>query len=69
MSRRDQESKSQTESFSLHRYGRFWAVYDQSTLVVVTVYRRGALEVIRRLTALHVHTYADQHGGNDDPAT
>jgi len=53
MSRRRQEHMAQTEGFSLHRYGRFWAVYDQNALVVVTVYRRGALEVIRRLTALH----------------
>ena len=30
--------------------GRFWAVYDGSgTLVVVTVYKRGANEVKRRL--------------------
>src|SRR5262245_43048243 len=68
MSRRRQENLAQTEGFSLHRYGRFWAVYDQSALLVVTVYRRGALEVIRRLTALHVRTQTDQHGGNDDPA-
>ena len=67
MSRRRQENLAQTEGFSLHRYGRFWAVYDQNALVVVTVYRRGALEVIRRLTALHGRPQADQHGGNDDP--
>jgi hypothetical protein len=31
---------------------RFWAVYDEtSALVCVTVYRRGAREVVRRLTA------------------
>ena len=30
--------------------GRFWAVYDKAgTLVVVTVYKRGAHEVRRRL--------------------
>jgi hypothetical protein len=34
----------------LTRYGRFWAVYDQAdVLVCVCVYRKGALEVIRRL--------------------
>ncbi len=35
------------------RYGntRHWAVYDAQELVVVTVYRRGALEVLRRLQA------------------
>jgi hypothetical protein len=34
---------------TLQKYGRFWAVYDQGTLVVVTVYRKGALEVMKRL--------------------
>ena len=34
----------------LTRYGRFWAVYDQAdVLVCVCVYRKGALEVVRRL--------------------
>ena len=34
----------------IERYGnRFWAVYDGDALVCVTVYRRGAIEVIRRL--------------------
>jgi hypothetical protein len=32
------------------RYGRFWAVYDRAdVLVCVCVYRKGALEVVRRL--------------------
>jgi hypothetical protein len=31
---------------------RFWAVYDGDELVAVTVYRRGAREVLRRLQAL-----------------
>jgi hypothetical protein len=32
------------------RYGRFWAVYDLAdVLVCVCVYRKGALEVVRRL--------------------
>lgn len=31
--------------------GRYWAVYDEEgTLVCVTVYKKGALEVLRRLT-------------------
>jgi hypothetical protein len=38
-------------SLSLQKYGRFWAVYDQGTLVVVTVYRKGALEVMKRLAS------------------
>ena len=35
------------------RYGtsRFWALYDGPDLVVVTVYKRGAQEVQRRLAA------------------
>ena len=37
----------------IERYkgSRFWALYDEAgTLVVVTVYKRGAAEVQRRLT-------------------
>jgi hypothetical protein len=34
----------------VEKYGRYWAVYDaHGVLVVVTVYKKGALEVIRRL--------------------
>ena len=33
----------------VRRYGRYWAVYDGTVLVVVTVYKRGAQEVVRRL--------------------
>ena len=34
-------------------YGRFWAIYDHSgALVCITVYKKGALEVVHRLTAL-----------------
>ena len=37
----------------IERYGnsRFWALYDGQDLVVVTVYKRGAREVLRRLAA------------------
>ena len=37
----------------IERYGnsRFWALYDGPDLVVVTVYKRGAREVQRRLAA------------------
>jgi hypothetical protein len=37
----------------IERYGnsRFWALYDGQDLVVVTVYKRGAREVQRRLAA------------------
>ena len=35
----------------IEKYGRrFWAVYDvDGTLICVTVYKRGAMEVVRRL--------------------
>lgn len=38
----------------IERYGktRHWTVYDGKELVVVTVYRKGAQEVLRRLQAL-----------------
>jgi hypothetical protein len=37
----------------IERYGktRHWAVYDDQALVVVTLYKRGAREVQRRLAA------------------
>lgn len=36
--------------FVVERRGRFWAVLDAAQcLVCLTVYRRGALEVVRRL--------------------
>jgi len=37
----------------IERYGnsRFWALYDGQDLVAVTVYKRGAQEVQRRLAA------------------
>ena len=37
---------------TISRYGRFWAVYDHEVLVCLTVYRKGALEVVRRLTGV-----------------
>ena len=43
------ESHPPPVGLTLRKYGRFWAVYDQDTLVVVTVYRKGALEVMKRL--------------------
>ena len=33
------------------KYGRFWAVHDRDDLVCLCVYRKGAKEVVRRLTA------------------
>ncbi len=44
-------------TFRLRKYGHFWAVYDlDDTLVVVTVYKKGAQEVIRRLDELEKRT-------------
>ena len=35
---------------TIHRHGRYWAVVDRAgALVCLTVYKRGALEVVRRL--------------------
>jgi len=37
---------------SIRKYGRYWAVLDaEGTLVCLCVYKRGALEVLRRLQA------------------
>jgi hypothetical protein len=36
----------------IRKYGRFWAVYEADVLVCVCVYKRGAAEVVRRLTTL-----------------
>ena len=44
--------REQHTGLTLQKYGRFWAVYEQHTLVVVTVYKKGALEVMKRLTTL-----------------
>lgn len=39
------------ERYAFARYGRFWAVYDPAGgLVCVTVYKKGAAEVVRRLS-------------------
>jgi hypothetical protein len=35
---------------TMRKYGRFWAVYaDDGALICVCVYKKGALEVLRRL--------------------
>jgi hypothetical protein len=46
------------------RYGktRFWAVYDGATLVCVCLYKKGAQEVLRRLTnCSHLPTHTCGH--------
>jgi len=42
----------------IERYGRFWAVYDGGVLVCVTVYLKGAQEVVRRLSAAYAGVIA-----------
>ncbi|MEO8036656.1 MAG: hypothetical protein ABI837_19630 [Acidobacteriota bacterium] len=34
------------------RWKRYWAVYEEQTLICLTVYKIGACEVVRRLTML-----------------
>lgn len=39
-------------TYTIQRKGRAWALHDQDgILVCLTLYRRGALEVVRRLVA------------------
>jgi|GEM_PF-3135707 len=38
-------------AISLERRGRNWAVYENETLVCLTVYKKGAKEVVRRLAS------------------
>lgn len=46
---------------TIARYGRHWAVRDSTgALVCLTVYKRGAKEVVQRLSALS-ELYVDQH--------
>ena len=35
--------------FTRERYGRYWAVYEDGSLLCVTVYKKGANAVIERL--------------------
>lgn len=54
-------ARSQTQT-TIRRYKRrYWAVYDTTgELVVVTLYKRGAQEVSRRLSLLHAPTKAQE---------
>jgi len=38
-----------SQALRIERRGRFWAVYDNEALVCMTVYLKGAKEVLRRL--------------------
>jgi hypothetical protein len=45
-------SPTQSSGFTIHKHKRFWQVTDaDGQLVCLTVYRRGAKEVVRRLSA------------------
>lgn len=51
----------------IRRYGRHWAVYDAGgTLVVVTMYKKGAVEVIRRLAAVQTQASGPGEASSDE---
>lgn len=54
MEKNNMESgKGDTGASSIRRYGHFWAAYDDAgQLVCVTVYKKGAAEVVRRLQGI-----------------
>jgi hypothetical protein len=53
-----------SERLTICKYGiRYWALYDSDTLVCVTLYRKGALEVRRRLQAVIIDTAASTRKG------
>ena len=33
----------------IRKYGRYWAVFVEGEMVCITLYKKGALEVLRRL--------------------
>jgi hypothetical protein len=39
-------------TYSRYKFTRFWAVYDEGKLLCVTVYLKGAMAVIERLTGV-----------------
>jgi hypothetical protein len=64
---KNQRTTTAQDGWTLRKYGRFWAVYDHGSLVVVTVYRKGALEVMRRLAPQPAHTREELHDGRAHP--
>ncbi len=66
MSRSMRDQRPHTHGLSMRKYGRFWAVYDQGTLVVVTVYKKGALEVMQRLGP-HPSLQTEEEARHDGP--
>ncbi len=54
----------------IRRHGRHWAVYDaEGTLVTVTVYRKGAAEVMRRLTGMQANASGPRDTSSNDTAS
>jgi hypothetical protein len=53
---------------SIRKYGRYWAVYAEGgALMCLTVYKRGAVEVVRRLQALdEAQQWKDANGPAKD---
>lgn len=51
----------------IEKYGlRNWAVYDNNDkLVCVTVYKKGAVEVVRRLEGIVSNTVTTKHNADD----
>jgi len=55
------DAPSTVAEMTVERHGRHWAVYDDhDELVCLTVYRKGAVEVIRRLSSAN-------EGPGDEP--
>lgn len=51
----------------MRKYGRNWAVYDeQSKLICLTVYKKGAIEVIRRLQGIKTNIKEETANGLRD---
>ena len=50
-------TKLSVGGYVVQRRGRFWAVLDATEcLICLTVYKRGALEVTRRLASVNAHS-------------
>ncbi len=52
---------------SIRTYGRYWAVYDaQGVLICVTVYKKGAEAVVRRLQEMDdAQQWQDNNGAGE----
>jgi len=51
----------------IKKYGRAWAVYDeQGNLICLTVYKKGAIEVIRRLQDIKTTVKEETENGLGD---